>query len=230
MYTNIMNNISNSKIREHIFNLASQYADENNLPIDQVMYRVSDLYNASGKPIVKQTTSFLSKLVPKFDKTRAHMNPFGRDKLYNINNFDDFIAELSHSYNFKNLGWFGHGKHGLLKGIAGKYHENYETPGYTEYNTHQITEPLLKEYIAGNINSVSDLTGKIKSAINTETYDISEPVYANGINYEYMYTPDQNDEMKGKVITRNDGQISHVSSGIIRSKQGGLLKYITKQN
>jgi hypothetical protein len=29
-----MNNISNKKIREHIFNLASQYADENNLPID----------------------------------------------------------------------------------------------------------------------------------------------------------------------------------------------------
>lgn len=224
MYTNIMNNISNKKIREHIFNLASQYADENNLPVDQVMSRVSDLYAASGKPIVKQTTSFLSKLVPKFDKTRAHMNPFGRDKLYNINNFDDFIAELSHSYNFKNLGWFGHGKHGLLKGIAGKYYENYETPGYTEYNTHQITEPLLKEYISGNISSINELTGQIKSKINDNVSTVSDP----NVNYtnNNITSPVYDDDTMGKVVVRHPGETQYTSSGVLRSKQGGLLNYI----
>lgn len=225
MYTNIINNISNKKIREHIFNLASQYADQNNLSVDQVMSRVSDLYAASGKPIVKQTTSFLSKLVPKFDKTRAHMNPFGRDKLYNINTFDDLVAELSHSYNFKNLGWFGHGKHGLLKGIAGKYYENYETPGYTEYNTHQITEPLLKEYISGNISSINELTGQIKSKINNNTVStVSDP----SVNYaDHIKSPVYDDETTGKVVVRHPGEEQHISSGVLRSKYGGLLKFIT---
>lgn len=225
MYTNIVNNISNKKIREHIFNLASQYADENNLSVDQVMSRVSDLYAASGKPVVKQTTSFLSKLVPKFDKTRAHMNPFGRDKLYNINTFDDLVAELSHSYNFKNLGWFGHGKHGLLKGIAGKYYENYETPGYTEYNTHQITEPLLKEYISGNISSINELTGQIKSKINNNTVStVSDP----SVNYaDHIKSPVYDDEITGKVVVRHPGETQYTSSGVLRSKYGGLLKFIT---
>ena len=224
-FGNMYTNIPNEETRNYILELSKQYAEENGLPIHDVMQRVSNIYAASGKPKVKSTASWYSKLVKGFDPNRPHMSPFGKDKLYNIKSFEDLMAEISHSFNFKNLGWFGHGKHGLLKGIAGKYQENYETPGYTEYNTHQITEPLLKEYISGNISNINELTGQIKSKINNNVSTVSD----QNVNYaNHIKSSVYDDDTIGKVVVRHPGETQYVSSGVLRSKYGGLLKFITK--
>lgn len=222
----------NQKTEEYIKQLATQYADQNNLDPNTVIDRTLDIYDASGKPKVKQNTSFLSRFVKGFDKTRAHMNPFGRDKLYNINSYQDLMDEMSHSFNFKNLGWFGHGKHGLLKGLVGRYGENYNTPGYTEHTTHSITQPLLEEYVSGGNTDLASITGQIQDLMknpttpefqsgqgNTTTTSDLNPLY----NQQYNYNPE---EQKGKVILRHPGEYTQTMSSPMRVQHGGMLNYL----
>lgn len=232
MSSNILKNIPNSKIREYIAELSTQYANENGLNPQAVLERTSEIYAASGKPRVKQTPSFLSRLVKGFDKNRAHMNPFGKDKLYNIHSYQDLMDEMSHSFNFKNLGWFGHGKHGLLKGLAGKYGENYNTPGYTEHTTHSITQPLLEQYVSGSNTDLASIAGKVKDLMKNPT----NPEYQSGqenttassdlnplYNQQYNYNPE---EQKGKVILRHPGEHTRVMSSPMRVQHGGVLNYL----
>ena len=220
------------KAEEYIRQLATQYANQNNLDPNTVIDRTLDIYDASGKPKVKQNTSFLSRLVKGFDKTRAHMNPFGRDKLYNINSYQDLMDEMSHSFNFKNLGWFGHGKHGLLKGLMGRYGENYNTPGYTEHTTHSITQPLLEQYVSGGNSDLASITGQIRYLMKNPT----TPEFQSGqenttatsdlnqfYTQQYNYNPE---EQKGKVILRHPGEDPRVMSSPMRVQHGGMLNYL----
>lgn len=126
-----------------VANKASYRRDPN-----QMAARTSELYRLSGRPRINKEASLSAKLLGLigldggFASGRAHMSPL-LNTMYNINTFEDFLAELSHSYNNRQLGFFGQGIH-----WNGTYSNSaYDRPYSLEHTTHSYTEPLLQTYI-----------------------------------------------------------------------------------
>ena len=206
--------------------LAHQYAQESGQDPDLITQRTLDIYNASGKPIIKQTPSLGARIIGLEDG-RAHMSPFGKRKLYDVDNYEEFLAEVSHAFTQKNLGLFGHGKHGLIKGLFGKYGENYITPGYSEHTTHSITEPLLKSYVDGQSQNLASMPQYIKQLYKSGATGVdlnSNNSYTNNSyasNTQIIHSPNATEEDNlGKVVVR------HPYSTY--SKLGGLINKIRK--
>ena len=112
----------------------------------EVFNRLYNMHTQAGDPTVKLIKESSNK---KFvDTGRAHIRY--RDEALNhayntmyANDFDDYMAELSHPIQHKVMG------HPNLYGDETYYDDDkmYDDPNHFEYKTHEIIEPLLKQYI-----------------------------------------------------------------------------------
>lgn len=116
--------------------------------LNEMANKLSDIYRLSGRPKFTNKPSISAKLLGIFGLDghtatyRAHMYPI-TNKLYNINSYRDFMAELAHSYNNHQVGFFNQGlfKHALL------HPKTYQEPYSAEHTTHTYTEPILRNYV-----------------------------------------------------------------------------------
>lgn len=81
---------------------------------------------------------------------RAHYLP-AFNRMYNIHNIHDYIAELSHAWQYYGNGYkYGLKTNSFLPGdIKINQHFGYDRPGHGEYNAHSIIEPAMHGYILG---------------------------------------------------------------------------------
>ena len=140
--------------------------------------KLSEIYNLSGRPKIYSAPSLGAKIGGLFgidggtSKTRPHMSPL-LDRLYNIDSYNDLMAELSHSYNNKQIGIFNQGR--FLNGMND--YTAYSRPYSLEHTTHRYTEPLLRDYINAkdsNVISIEDINRIIRESVEKDKKDFFE--------------------------------------------------------
>lgn len=105
--------------------------------------RLYDVWNTYGRPKINVEGSILNKL-NLLRKNRP--NVFG-NTMYNIKNYYNLIAELSHFVQENvPLKWL----RDLPKTVQGELsgtRKHYRTPGHFEYEAHRLIEPTIKNYV-----------------------------------------------------------------------------------
>lgn len=143
-------------------NKKSLYSSDNDYAL-----RLARLYNAAGSPNINRL-SIQDHDQAKQERAYMEQGYIGKDNLY-VNTPEDLISELSHSYGFKQ------GATPAIKNLADDimygnpdnyYKKNkigYDNPRHNEYQTHNVVEPNLYNFIRGNIKSmdIKDLNNKI---------------------------------------------------------------------
>lgn len=127
-----------SKDERAVVDILKRYYKENDeTPPEEVIDRALYLWNKFGRPeILPDSTSK--------DERAFATNEDGKIKIGNITNFDDFIAELSHSAQYVS------GKKMDDRQYATQEERDkveYERKGSMEYKAHKEVEPILAKYI-----------------------------------------------------------------------------------
>lgn len=141
---------------QHIPTYNPDFLDENSTYGYDAAKRFYKTWAYAGKPKVHREMDSLTSLLPKSlllsnMKIRAY-NKFG--SIWNVGNkpLHNTIAEMAHPIQDKV------GKESYLKGVWDNIigqrlnpEEIYNKPGHVEYETHEVIEPKLKDYIVKNI-------------------------------------------------------------------------------
>ena len=180
----VRSNIPDKESRKIILEILDEQNTANKSHPERSYYRedpnarigkVSEIYNLSGRPKIYSTPSLFSKIGGIFgidggtSKDRPHMSPM-LNRLYNIDSYNDLIAELSHSYNNEQIGLFNQGR--LLSGLND--YTAYSSPYSLEYTTHRYTAPLLRDYINqkdSNVITIEDINRTIKELVEKDKKD-----------------------------------------------------------
>lgn len=142
----VQTGIPDAETRQNVLNLL-QGRLQNDVSFNDAAVKLSEVYSKSGYPKVYSRGSISGALTGMNKDKRAHINTL-TNRMYNINSWDDFIAELAHAYNNKNIKEQGYnGFFGSLSAAKSGTESVYDRPYNLEYTTHNYTEPLLNSYI-----------------------------------------------------------------------------------
>lgn len=134
------------KTRDDIRNYKKHISNNKVNPYN-AYYRFYKVWKEAGKPkleydgdLIAQLYGFLRNASPQ-----ANMNPI-TNVATNIQSFDEAMAELAHPIQYKV------GRYNNPIKIAGQqflrpFVDVYDTNGYFEHETHELIEPMLKDYI-----------------------------------------------------------------------------------
>lgn len=160
----VQTGIPNKEIRRNVLRLLSD-ALPDNTSFNQAATKLAEVYSKSGNPKVSSGGSFIGMLDGSNSGSRAHVNRL-TNHMYNVNDWSEFVAELAHSYNDRNIKDQGYGGFfGSLSSAKSGTESVYTRPYNREYTTHQYTEPLLDSYIRAN-DSSSNTLDDINSDVN----------------------------------------------------------------
>lgn len=101
---------------------------------------------------------------------RANYTPFNNN-MFNIQDYNDYIAELSHAIQFNGSQNLGLKTFSLLPGdvkfkIYNLKADGYQRPGHPEYNAHTIIEPVIDDYINYSQEDINSFYNNLRDRIN----------------------------------------------------------------
>lgn len=172
------------------------YANSNASDVEMIN-TLANIYKNAKKPSVHKDPDTIVKLLGGFKRNDGSPRPYMRlfpYAMYNVNNLDNFIAELSHAYQFKNpnaskiglntlglpgdMEWYNNnGTHGNERNSVEKSNyttylksDGYDRPGHYEFNAHTLIEPSIYNVVwnrsSVNPNSMStDIDTQLKDTI-----------------------------------------------------------------
>lgn len=146
--------------------------------------KLYDIWVASNRPKVMNGDILDPILQPIMSRGgyREHYNP-----LFNTIHLDEYwpslLAELSHAYQY-NAKELEHKPSffnipGDIK-INGK--DGYSRPGHMEYQAHSVIEPLLEDYINGNIHSLNEVNAAINAEKVNRSFNVNKRYISKGPN------------------------------------------------
>lgn len=132
----------------------------NGLSQNEQIDRLYQIYSVSGKPKLK-SASWAMKYFPIYNKkmrygARPNYNPFSNTIHIYDRNYPDmgnYIAELAHAYQFRAMPFSWDKLTSLPSDIKVNGKTGYERPTNLEYQAHSIIEPMIENYVSGNIKS-----------------------------------------------------------------------------
>lgn len=163
--------VPNKQIRNTIYkDLDNEYVFNKTLSQNEKVRNIVSIWQMSGNPSTYNGIFDFFQRYPDTMKKRPNYNMWN-NSMGNIENLDDYLAELSHAYQFskyapKKVRENQITRFSSLPGdikINGK--NGYSRPGNTEYNAHSIIEPAMVDYIRyEKYPSVQSLNDRIDSA------------------------------------------------------------------
>lgn len=163
------------KYKVYIDSLNTNYEQKRNetnnfydVDVTEAVHRLYNVWNESNKPKITNERSIINYIGN--NKHRPNYNPI-LNKIYNINNVESTISELAHPIQHK-YGQYN-SFYDIIKGIPSTIYgeftnkrSQYDDTTHYEYETHNIIEPELTDYIYLNIPTDYISKSKRKSLEN----------------------------------------------------------------